>query len=212
VSDKVQLEQLQKWDLRYTPQSTAATLFEELYRAALQAILCGDEEGGFAAQLLDCLMDETSVGLNLDTYFAKLLTSGKSSWCGKRSLEEILKTAFEEVKAGSRPSWGIGNRVTMVNVYYGGKLPRVLGLDRGPYEVPGSPATPRQGSIYRDEGRLTSFCPSYRFVTDMGTDEAWTIIPGGPSERRISRYYLADLKTYWRGGYKKIEGGSKGSS
>jgi penicillin amidase len=206
VSDKAQSELLRKWDLRYTPQSEAATLFEELYRAALKAILCGDGKGGFPPQLLDYLMDETSAYLNMDAFFAGLFTTGKSSWFGKRSLEGILEEAFKEVKGGTRPPWGASNRLTMVNIYYGGKLPRILGLDRGPFEVPGSPDTPRQGSIYRDAGRLTSFCPSYRFVTDMGTDEAWTVIPGGPSEKRLSRYYLADLKAYWRGGYKKIEG------
>ena len=42
-------------------------------------------------------------------------------------------------------------------------------------------------------GRESSFCPSWRFVTDLATDEAETALAGGPSDRRFSRWYATDV-------------------
>ena len=52
--------------------------------------------------------------------------------------------------------------------------------------MPGCHATPFQGHLLRAATRETTFAPSYHFVTDLGTDEAWTNLPGGPSESRFS--------------------------
>jgi penicillin amidase len=41
-------------------------------------------------------------------------------------------------------------------------------------------------------------------VTDLGTDEAWTNLPGGPSENRFSKWYATDIARWLNAEYKKI--------
>jgi penicillin amidase len=52
--------------------------------------------------------------------------------------------------------------------------------------------------------RETTFAPTYHFVTDMGTDEAWTNLPGGPSENRFSQWYKVDIPRCIAGEYKRL--------
>ncbi|HEV3025371.1 MAG TPA: penicillin acylase family protein, partial [Pirellulales bacterium] len=52
--------------------------------------------------------------------------------------------------------------------------------------------------------RETTFAPSYHFVTDMGSDEAWTNLPGGPSESWFSRWYKSDIPRWLAGEYKRL--------
>ena len=59
--------------------------------------------------------------------------------------------------------------------------------------MPGCHATPFQGHLLTTATRESSFAPSYHMVTDLGTDEAWTNLPGGPSENRFSKWYKVDI-------------------
>ena len=40
--------------------------------------------------------------------------------------------------------------------------------------------------------------------TDLGTDEAWTNLPGGASESRFSKYYKNDIPNWAAGRYKLL--------
>ncbi|MCA9226228.1 MAG: penicillin acylase family protein, partial [Planctomycetales bacterium] len=46
--------------------------------------------------------------------------------------------------------------------------------------------------------------PSYHFVTDVSQDEAWTNLPGGPSENRFSKLYKNDVTRWMTGEYKRL--------
>ena len=88
---------------------------------------------------------------------------------------------------------------------FAGKLPSWTGFDRGPIKLPGGRGSPWQGQIYRAAGRTTSFAPSYRFITDLGTDEAHTRLAGGISDRRFSRLYCNEIDAWTRGDYKIVK-------
>jgi len=92
----------------------------------------------------------------------------------------------------------------MTNIFFDGALPRWLGFDRGPFELPGNRATVVQGGIFSAHGRRTTFTPSWRYVTDLGEDQAATALAGGPSGRRFSRWYATDVQRWLEGGYKTI--------
>jgi penicillin amidase len=63
--------------------------------------------------------------------------------------------------------------------------------------------------IYRSAGRLTSFLPSFRIVSDMGREEMiCTNLAGGPSDRRFSKWYCSDLENWIKGSYKRISADS----
>ena len=81
---------------------------------------------------------------------------------------------------------------------------RAFGLHTGEMALPGCYATPFQGHLLRAARREASFAPSYHFVTDLGTDEAWTNLPGGPSESRVSGYYKNDIPRWRSGKYKRL--------
>ena len=70
--------------------------------------------------------------------------------------------------------------------------------------LPGCYATPFQGHLLRTATHEASFAPSYHFVTDMGSDEAWTNLPGGPSESSVSGYYKNDIPRWRSGQYKRL--------
>jgi penicillin amidase len=71
--------------------------------------------------------------------------------------------------------------------------------------MPGNRATIVQGQAFTLAGRSTTFGPSWRMVTDLGTDEVHTALPGGPSGRRFSRFYRSDLERWMRGEFKILE-------
>jgi len=57
----------------------------------------------------------------------------------------------------------------------------------------------------RGQARETTFAPSYHFVTDLNSDEAWTNLPGGPSESWFSRWYKSDIPRWCSGEYKRLK-------
>ena len=93
------------------------------------------------------------------------------------------------------PAWGERNQVTLTHMFFGGKLPRWLGFDRGPIGLPGGRATPQQGQIYLSAGRVTSFAPSLRVIADMG----------GASDRRWSRWYASGVASWQANAYGQLK-------
>jgi penicillin amidase len=59
--------------------------------------------------------------------------------------------------------------------------------------------------LLRAARREATFAPSYHFVADLATDEAWTNLPGGPSESRVSGYYKNDIPRWRSGKYKQLK-------
>ena len=56
----------------------------------------------------------------------------------------------------------------------------------------------RSSGIYND----TTFMPSFRTVTDMNKEEYFSVLAGGPSDRRFSKLYCSDLDNWILGKYK----------
>ena len=88
---------------------------------------------------------------------------------------------------GPLTTWGSEQRVMMKHLMLGGRFPVWAGFDRGPIVLRGNRATIHQGQVYRSGGRVTSFAPSYRLVTDFAETAAHTSLAGGPSDRRFSQ-------------------------
>jgi penicillin amidase len=93
----------------------------------------------------------------------------------------------------------------MKNIFFDGRLPKWLGFDFGPIQVQGNRATIVQGGIFTAHNRQTTFTPSWRFITDLGEDSALTVLAGGPSGRRFSRWYTTDVKRWLSGAYKVLK-------
>jgi penicillin amidase len=145
-----------------------------------------------------------AAGTFIDFYqnFDRLLAGESSPWLGERTREEVWGAALARVADQVPEPWGKRNRLTLTNMFFGGKLPRFLGFDRGPIPIRGGRATPHQGQIYRSGDRLTSFTPSLRLVADMSAAVLHSALCGGPSDRRTSKWYKSGVDEWLAGSLK----------
>ncbi len=190
------------WDLRYTEDSRAAWLFERIYHELLREVF---GLGQWGEEVFDFVDRET--GLFADYYgnFDRILLREHSAWFNGRSREEVYAAAVTRALEGPARTWGETRLITMTNLFFGGKLPKFLGFDHGPFPLMGCRATIPQGAIYRNAGMLTTFHPSYRMIADLGREVLETNLAGGPSDRRFSRWYTSDVDNWRSGRYKTLK-------
>jgi len=198
-------ELLRCWDLRYDRNSRAATVFEDVYQALLRKVF-GD--GLFGVGVWDRLVTSTTVLAGYFHLFDAVLLDGDPAWFGDKGRDrvcaEVLHDVLSSVDVSSVPPWGEQRQIMMRNILLGGKLPTWLGFDHGPVALEGNRATVVQGQIFTAYGRSTTFGVSWRFITDMATDDVHTVLPGGPSGRRFSKWYRSEVDRWLTGGYKVL--------
>ena len=183
---------LRAWDLRYSLDSKGAAVFERFYAA-----LCRELFGaGMGEEVVRHLQDETGVFIDFYGQCDRTLLDPASPWLGDRNQAAVFRAAFEHIANEPLQAWGQRNQLMLTNMFFGGKLPRWLGFDRGPIALPGGRATPQQGQIYRAAGRVTSFAPSLRLIADMSDEQLWTCLMGGASDRRFSRWYTNKVSAW----------------
>jgi penicillin amidase len=198
-----QKQRLAVWDYSYAPDSTEATLFQRLYRNVLLEIF-GHEQGiGWRRMLYLC----TRAGYSAMVLAAidRVLKKEKSSWWSERDKGELIRRAAERLTDEQDEPWSAVNSFHFVNRYFEGRrVGHVLGFHSDAIAMPGCHATPFQGHLLMTATRESTFAPSYHFVADLSTDEAWTNLPGGPSESRFSKYYRSDIPRWIAGDYKQL--------
>jgi len=193
-------ETLKSWDLKYTADSKGAFLFEEFYKGLYREVF---GRNGFGEEIIDFLAGETGVFIDFYDKFDRILLAEESIWFNGKTRAAIYQTVAAETLLVEPQPWGATRTFNMTNILFDGKLPRCLGFDRGPIVGIGSRATIHQGQIYRSAGRDTTFFPSFRIVADMSSDDIFSNLAGGPSDRRFSKWYCSELKNWINGKYKK---------
>jgi penicillin amidase len=194
---------LHAWDRSYDAASRGAALFEEFYQALLAEVVAPN----VGDAVFRHLVDETAIFPDFFEAFERVLLADESLWFRGRTRSELFLAAWEKAKAQPARAWGEKQTITMTHMLFGGKLPAVLGFDKGPLPYAGGRGTVMQGQVFRSGGRVTSFGPSYRFVADMATEEAHTVLAGGTSDRRFSREYLSDFARWRAGDLKRLTPG-----
>lgn len=194
-------KKLEDWNLQYSADSEGACLFDRFYRELRKQVF---GENGFGRTAAEYLEEHTGIFNDFYINFDRILLAENSLWFGGRKREDIYLQAAEKALQGPAQKWGDLRKLVLKNILFNGKLPRFLGFDRGPITIIGSLATPHQGQIFESAGRQTSFAPSFRMVTDLSTDEIYTNMAGGPSDRRFSQWYCSDLNNWLTGTYKKV--------
>jgi penicillin amidase len=190
---------LRAWDCRYELDCSGATAFEIFYAELLEEMF----GPACAAQVVEHLRDATGAFIDFYQNFDRILVAESSPWLGDRTREAVWSAALARVADQVPEPWGKRNQLTLSNMFFGGKLPRFLGFDRGPIPVRGGRATPHQGQIYSSGGRLTSFTPSLRLVADMSAAVLHSALCGGPSDRRFSKWYKSGVDG-WLAGRLKV--------
>jgi penicillin amidase len=200
-------EILTAWDGNYAPRTVEATLFTRLYRRVLMEIFGQEpsEHGGLGARRVLYLSSRPGISIPVLTAIDRLLKREDSRWWQDRDKGELIRRAAEGLAERSLPPWSQENAFRFRNRFLENELMgRALGFHTGDLPMPGNFATPFQGHLLKMSGRETSFAPSYHFVCDLATDEAWTNLPGGPSESRFSRWYKSDIPRWSSGQYKRL--------
>ncbi len=194
---------LAQWDCSYSIDSYEATLFSRLYRNVLLEIF-GYEQGiGWRRMMYLC----SRVGFStmVLTAIDRLLVENESLWWKGRDKTELIRKAAEKLVGEKEEPWSAINGFHFTNRYVESRfVGRAFGFHTREMALPGCHATPFQGHLLRAARREASFAPSYHFVADAGTDEAWTNLPGGPSESRVSGYYKNDIPRWRSGKYKRL--------
>ncbi len=194
---------LKEWDFRYDLNSRGAYLFElilkEVYLEIFGIQNFGKEVGVY-------LQDNTSMFIGLYKNFSRIVLSETSLWF-KENKEVTFEKIISKVLKTKAIKWGAHNQVMFNNLFFNGKLPKFLGFDPGPYGLMGGRATVHQGQVFNSRGRVTSFTPSIRFITDHAKDEIETCFAGGASGNRFSSYYKNRIKDWLLGNYDVLSGG-----
>lgn len=196
---------LADWDGNYQSESRGAFVFEQTYRALIEEVFGHESPTTFGRTVLTRLLNDTCLFFDFYGNFDRILLAEKSAWFGGRSRDEMYRAALLKALRVPPEPYGHRQKVLMKHLLLGGKLPAWLGFDRA-VELRGSRATVHQGQIYRGTGRETTFAPSLRFITDLGTDEMHTTLPGGASDRRFSKWYANGIEDWLAGRYKVLSG------
>jgi penicillin G amidase len=191
------------WDCSYGPQSLEATWFSRLYRNVLLEIF--GQERGIGWRRMLYLATRVGFSTMLLTAIDRLLVKDESAWWQGRDKGDLIRRAAEKLDREPPEPWSITNEFHFTNRFIEDNfVGRALGFSTPPMSLPGCHATVFQGHLLKAARRETTFAPSYHFVTDMSTDEAWTNLPGGPSESRVSGWYKNDIALWHSGRYKKL--------
>jgi penicillin amidase len=196
-------ERLSAWDCSYASTSYEATLFSHLYRNVLLEVF-GHEEGiGWRRMLYLC--SRAGFSTMVLTAIDRLLVQEDSLWWRGRDKGALVRKAAERLAGEREQPWSAINSFQFTNRFVESRfVGRAFGFHTGEMALPGCYATPFQGHLLRAARREASFAPSYHFVTDMGTDEARTNLPGGPSESIVSGFYKNDIPLWHAGQYKRL--------
>lgn len=196
---------LRAWDYGYQKEATAPIIFETIYANLLQEVF---GQGLFGITAWNTLVAETNILINYYAIFDRALLADDESWYHRESKETVFKRviqkSFAQLDPAPRQTWGEKCQFSMTNILFNGRFPNWLGFDV-PVTLEGNRATVVQGAIYHAHGRLSTFWPSYRAVTDINEPTMHTVLAGGASGRRFSKYYTAEIHDWVNYHYKILK-------
>jgi penicillin amidase len=201
LPDTMQGKILAEWDLCYDADSQGAYLFEQFYKELYREVF---GKSGFGETVIDYLDQETGAFIDFYENFDRVLLAEESPWFGDQSRAAVYRQAAQKALSVEPKRWKEVQQFRLNHILLGSKLPGFCGFDRGPVTAIGNRATIHQGQLYRSAGRMTSFLPSFRIVSDLAKGDVHTNLAGGPSDRRFSKWYCSDLENWIEGRYKRL--------
>jgi penicillin amidase len=192
---------LKEWDHKYDADSKGAMLFESIYLSLIYTVF---GENGLGKDVVDFIFKETPLFNDYYANLDRILMQESSVWFSGQTRESIYRKAIDKGLNVQAKPYGETRTVMLSHLLFGGQLPGFFGYDYGPLALPGNRATIPQGQIFQSAGRTTTFSPCYRFIADMAYQELHTNMPGGPTDRRFSKWYTSDMENWKKGIYKVL--------
>ena len=199
LTDDARFDTLLRWDGTYEDDSRAAAWFEAFYRALVEAALT--RASGAAGRLL---IEETALVAAHFGLLDDVLLDPDSAWHGPDGRDASLRRAATHALATPPSRLRDRQPLVMRHILLHGRVPSWLGFDHAPLPLRGGRATIHQGQTLRSGGREFSVGPSFRMVTSLSDSVIRTALPGGPSDRRFSRWYDSGVADWWDGIFKTV--------
>ena len=194
---------LSEWDFSFDVDNKEAVLYQRLYINLIIEVFGHEKAIGWRRIIFLCTRGGYSSMIT--TLADRVLMNENSSWWHGRDRGELVRKAYEHTLEQPEMTWGEFNFFRFSDRFFGRRpVGRVLGFDSGKQPMPGCFATPFQGNVFKTAQHQQTFAPSYHFITEMNTRQAWTNLPGGPSESRFSRFYKSDVERWKSGEYKRL--------
>jgi penicillin amidase len=193
---------LKEWDRRYCGDSKGAVVFERFYLSLMRNTF---GKRAWGKEPMDFILEKTGIHVAYYHYFDKVLLGDGGLWFSKKDIDQAAGEAFHEACVEPFPPLSKTRTFRMGHLLFSGIFPPFLGFNGGPAFFPGSRATVCQGQFFHAGNRSITFCPSYRFLSDMGSSDVFTRLPGGATDRRFGRYYRNELPRYLKGEYKVLK-------
>jgi penicillin amidase len=201
LPESEEADPLLNWDTRYSPGSRGAALFEEFYRE-LVLIVFGEKNLG--RDVMEHVMDKTSVFAMYHGHFDAVLLSSESKWFRGSRQEDLFLEALNRVLATKNRPLKSRQRTVLRNPILPGIPGRLTGFSAS-IPLYGSRATVPQRQEIHFQGKTTVFGPSMRMIATLDDDRLMVALPGGPSERNFTPWYRSALKGFRRGEFAVLD-------
>jgi len=194
---------LGEWNFSFDIESKEAVWFQRLYLNLIIEVFGHEEAIGWRRIIYLCSRGGYS---NMMMLLAdRVIANDDSVWWHGREKADVVRAAYDRTVKQPEMKWGEFNHFHFADRFFGRRrVGRLLGFDSPRQPMPGCAATPFQGHVFQTAKHEQTFAPSYHFIAEMNSREAWTNVPGGPSESRFSRYYKSDLERWQKGEYKRL--------
>ena len=194
---------LSDWNYSFDIESVEAVWFQRLYINLIFEVFGHEKAIGWRRVIYLCTRGGYSNMIM--TLADRVILDDQSIWWHGRDRGELVHKAYERTAEQPEMKWGDFNHFHFADRFFGRRrVGRLLGFDSPKQPMPGCSATPFQGHVFQTAKNEQTFAPSYHFIAEMNTREAWTNLPGGPSESRFSRYYKSDVERWQKGEYKRL--------
>ena len=194
---------LSEWDCSFDVDNREAVLFQRLYINLIYELFGHEEAIGW--RRIVYLVTRAGFSNMVMTLADRVIRNEESLWWHGRGRSELVRIAYERLLEQPEQTWGEFNYFHFADRFFGRRrVGRLLGFDSPRQPMPGCAATPFQGHVMQTAKNEQTFAPSYHFIAEMNSREAWTNLPGGPSESRFSRYYKSDIDRWQKGEYKRL--------
>jgi penicillin amidase len=210
-TEKEVLRKLEEWNFELNRESTEASVFEILYRKVCENLVKDD----LSPELFAALKGQRWL---LENLMMNIQSQKSSGWIDDKNtpetetFDDIVFRSYKETLAGLTAetgantalwNWGkihtftIQHPLGSVNI-----LNKAFGLNKGPFEVPGSYHTVSPYSYSYTNLYKVNHGASHRHIFDVSNwDASKTVIPTGTSGIPASDFYLDQTEMYLNNQY-----------
>ena len=194
---------LSNWNFEYSVDSEATLLFEKFLVQVFHDVYGKLFGTDIISQLF---VSRISILTAFMSTFDDVIldTPNEKLWYGEDGRKGVFLKALASLNATGE-KYGEKHAIPHRNIYFKESLSYLLGFSLDRISIPGGKQTLNAAAMFTPKGYPESwFCPSWRYIADMGNNYILHQLPGGVSSRRFSGLYTNNLDDYYNYKFQKI--------